>query len=109
MWKAAIEVSDAGLVYCEVSLFDTLWSVSLKKRGHFSLSVITEMSDGKCVDVYVLSLNTVKDVEFENKKGKTWIWRMENYPSVSYKLWKIIRIHLSCRDSWNILTLSSKI
>ena len=57
-------LADAGLVNCEV-LVDGSW----QKQGHSSLNgVVTAMSDGKCLVMFMFYLNIVKDVEFGNRK-----------------------------------------
>ena len=75
MAKTAIEVSakahdvpliltDAGLVNCEV-LVDGSW----QKRGKSLLKrVVTAMSDGKCLDVHVLSKHCKRCRIWEQKK-----------------------------------------
>ena len=77
MTKAAVEVfakahdvplilTDAGLVNCEVSV-DGSW----QKRGHSSLNgVVTAMSDGKGLDVHVLSKHCKRCRIREQKKGR---------------------------------------
>ena len=75
--KAAIEVSakahdiplilnDAGLVNCEVSV-DGSW----QKWGYSSLNgVVTAMSDGKCLDIHVLSKHCKRCRIWEQKKDR---------------------------------------
>ena len=59
-------LTDAGLVNCQV-LVDGLW----QKRRHSSLNgVVTAMSDGKCLDVHVLSKYCKKCRIWEQKKDR---------------------------------------
>ena len=76
MTKAASEVkakvenvpsvlSDAELASCQVSI-DGTW----QKRGHSSLNgVVTAMSEGKCVDIHVLSKHCKRCKIWEQKKN----------------------------------------
>ena len=61
-----IILTDAGLVNCEVSV-DGSW----QKRGHSLLNgVVTAVSDGKCLDVHVLSKHCKRCTIWEQKKDR---------------------------------------
>ena len=94
MAKAAIEVSakahdvpliltDAGLVNCEVTV-DSSW----QQRGHSSLNgVVTAMSDGKCLDVHVLSKHCKRCRIWEQKKEKPEYeeWKATHQCNINHK------------------------